>query len=171
MRHMLILIRCLGSSLSDFSRLTNAHCVQPSQESCTIKGARDVLFNDLDENEAERLTKLLRPTSMHAFDSPAPPAAWADPDFAGKIAFIRCMKDQALPPFLQDMFLCHMEEHVIHRVCTEVGTRSSHPPSMPRRPVAGAGLLVPTSVVDSLSTTKKKATLCAQRFLALGLFT
>ncbi len=42
---------------------------------------------------------------MHAFDSPAPPAAWADPNFAGKIAFIRCMQDQALPPFLQDMFM------------------------------------------------------------------
>ena len=105
MRHMLILIRYLTSSLSDFSRLTNSHCLQPSQELCTIKGARDVLFNDLDEIETERLTKLLRPTSMHAFDSPAPPAAWADPDFAGKIAFIRCMQDQALPPFLQDMFM------------------------------------------------------------------
>lgn len=42
---------------------------------------------------------------MHALDSPAPPGAWADPDFAGKIAFIRCMQDQALPPFLQDMFI------------------------------------------------------------------
>lgn len=42
---------------------------------------------------------------MRAFDSPAPPMGWADPDFAGKIAFIRCMKDQALPPFLQDMFM------------------------------------------------------------------
>ena len=42
---------------------------------------------------------------MRAFDSPAPAMAWADPDFVGKIAYIRCMKDQALPPFLQDMFL------------------------------------------------------------------
>ena len=42
---------------------------------------------------------------MRAFDSPAPPMGWADPDFTGKIAFIRCMKDQALPPFLQDMFV------------------------------------------------------------------
>ena len=42
---------------------------------------------------------------MRAFDSPAPPMGWADPEFKGKIAFIRCMKDQALPPFLQDMFM------------------------------------------------------------------
>ena len=31
--------------------------------------------------------------------------AWADPDFSGKIAFIRCTKDQALPAFLQDKFM------------------------------------------------------------------
>lgn len=70
-----------------------------------IKGARDFLYNDLDDSEADHLIKLLRPTSMHAFDSPAPPAAWAEPEFAGKLAFIRCMKDQALPPFLQDIFM------------------------------------------------------------------
>ena len=42
---------------------------------------------------------------MHALDSKAPPAAWAQPEFAGRIAFLRCMQDQALPPFLQDMFM------------------------------------------------------------------
>ena len=42
---------------------------------------------------------------MLALDSPAPPAAWAEPEFAGKLVFIRCMQDQALPPFLQDMFV------------------------------------------------------------------
>ena len=42
---------------------------------------------------------------MHAFDSPAPPAAWMEPEFTGKLVFIRCMQDQALPPFLQDMFI------------------------------------------------------------------
>ena len=72
---------------------------------CTIKDPRNVLFNDLDNNEADRLTKLLRPTSMHAFDSKAPPAAWAEPQFTGKLAFVRCLQDQALPPFLQDKFV------------------------------------------------------------------
>ena len=32
------------------------------------------------------------------------PPAWAESDFAGKIAFLRCTQDQALPLFLQDMF-------------------------------------------------------------------
>ena len=29
---------------------------------------------------------------------------WAEPDFAGKLAFLRCTQDQALPLFLQDTF-------------------------------------------------------------------
>lgn len=40
-----------------------------------------------------------------AFESPSPPQAWAEPDFAGRLAFLRCTLDQALPPFLQDMFV------------------------------------------------------------------
>ena len=42
---------------------------------------------------------------MFAFDSPAPPMAWAEPEFADKLEFVRCMQDQALPPFQQDMFM------------------------------------------------------------------
>lgn len=42
---------------------------------------------------------------MRVFDSSAPAPAWADDDYAGKIAFIRCTADQALPLFLQDMFV------------------------------------------------------------------
>lgn len=70
-----------------------------------IKGAREVLYNDLDHSEADHLTELLRPTSMHAFDSHAPPAAWAEPEFAAKLGFIRCMQDHALPPFLRKIFV------------------------------------------------------------------
>jgi len=51
------------------------------------------------------LVKSLLPHSMRVFDSSAPPPAWADEDFAGKIAFIRCTADQALPLFLQNMFM------------------------------------------------------------------
>ena len=42
---------------------------------------------------------------MHAFDSPALPTAWSEPEFAGKLAYVRCMEDHALPPFIQDMFI------------------------------------------------------------------
>lgn len=35
----------------------------------------------------------------------APAPAWADPAFAGRIAFLKCSEDAALPPFLQDLFI------------------------------------------------------------------
>ena len=42
---------------------------------------------------------------MLAFVSPTPAPAWAEPAFEGKLAFLRCMQDQALPTFLQDTFV------------------------------------------------------------------
>ena len=63
------------------------------------------MFNDVEQSEADRLAGLLRPHSLRAFDSSAPPAAWKEPEFAGKLVYIRCLRDQALPPVLQDMFM------------------------------------------------------------------
>lgn len=51
------------------------------------------------------MAKELLPHSMRVFDSSAPPPAWADEEFANKLAFIRCTADRALPSFLQDMFV------------------------------------------------------------------
>lgn len=48
---------------------------------------------------------MLRPTSLSAFDTPAPAAAWTEPEYAGKLVFVRCTLDQALPPNLQNMFM------------------------------------------------------------------
>lgn len=42
---------------------------------------------------------------MYAFESPAPSAVWTEPEFVGKLAFLRCKQDQAIPLFLQDMFV------------------------------------------------------------------
>ncbi|KAL8729374.1 MAG: hypothetical protein Q9166_004767 [cf. Caloplaca sp. 2 TL-2023] len=78
---------------------------QPSEGQCSIQGPRNVLYNDLDDTESDNLIGLLRPTSMRALDTSAPPAAWAEPEYAGSLAFVRCMQDQALPPPLQDMFV------------------------------------------------------------------
>ena len=63
------------------------------------------MFNDVEQSEADRLTGLLRPHSLRAFDSSAPPAAWKEPEFADRLVYIRCMRDQALPPFWQDMLM------------------------------------------------------------------
>ena len=63
------------------------------------------MFNDLSDAEAEQMAGMLRPQSLKALDSPAPPPAWAEPEFAGRLGFIRCMQDQALPLSVQDQFM------------------------------------------------------------------
>ena len=70
-----------------------------------LQGARDAFFNDLDDEQAAPLVKSLLPHSMRVFDSSAPTPAWAEEDYAGKIAFIRCSADQAVPPLAQDKFI------------------------------------------------------------------
>ena len=72
-----------------------------------LQGARDAFYNDLDDEQAAQLVKSLLPHSMGVFDSSAPPPAWAEEDYAGKIEFMRCLADQARPPFLQDMFIAN----------------------------------------------------------------
>ena len=42
---------------------------------------------------------------MKAFSSPAPPQAWAEAAFEGRLAFLRCTEDRALPIAKQDMFI------------------------------------------------------------------
>jgi hypothetical protein len=42
---------------------------------------------------------------MRVFDSSAPLPVWAFEGYAGKIAFIRCTADQALPLFLQNIII------------------------------------------------------------------
>ena len=42
---------------------------------------------------------------MGALGTHAPPPAWAEPEYAGILTYLRCLKDQALPPPLQDWFM------------------------------------------------------------------
>ncbi|KAL8705653.1 MAG: hypothetical protein Q9201_001251 [Fulgogasparrea decipioides] len=79
--------------------------IQPSPGQSTIQDPRNVLYNDLDDTESDNLIRLLRPTSMYAFDTSAPPPAWAEPEYAGSLLFIRCTQDKAIPLPLQGTFV------------------------------------------------------------------
>ncbi|KAL9614955.1 MAG: hypothetical protein Q9167_000597 [Letrouitia subvulpina] len=72
---------------------------------CTIAGARDTLFNDIEPAKAAKLESSLLHHAILAFESPAPAPAWAEPEFSSKIVFVKCTQDMALPVFVQDMFI------------------------------------------------------------------
>ncbi len=70
-----------------------------------VEDARNVFYNDLDEEHAQHLISLFRPFAMRAIDSIAPPPAWTEPEFTGILTYLRCLKDQALSPSLQEWFM------------------------------------------------------------------
>ncbi|KFY15305.1 hypothetical protein V492_02086, partial [Pseudogymnoascus sp. VKM F-4246] len=78
---------------------------QPSPGLCLVSPPIPVLYADVPAPLASTLEFSLLPHSLAAFDSTAPAPAWAEPAFAGRIAFLKCSADVALPPFLQDLFI------------------------------------------------------------------
>ncbi|KAL8900436.1 MAG: hypothetical protein Q9192_001068 [Flavoplaca navasiana] len=77
----------------------------PSEGMTIISPAIETLFHDVDHETAARLAATLLPHAALAFESPAPPQAWAETAYDGKRAFLRCMEDHALPTAVQDMFI------------------------------------------------------------------
>lgn len=59
----------------------------------------------MDSETADSLASSLLPHATLAYESPAPAQAWQETAFDGKLAFIKCTQDQALPIFVQDMFV------------------------------------------------------------------
>ncbi|OBT77021.1 hypothetical protein VF21_02883 [Pseudogymnoascus sp. 05NY08] len=97
-----------GVSLVEFLGGKHAPYVQQNQPSpglCEVSPAGPVLYADVPPSLAATLEASLLPHSLAAFDSAAPAPAWAEPAFAGKVAFLKCLADAALPTFVQDLFI------------------------------------------------------------------
>ncbi|KAL9626470.1 MAG: hypothetical protein Q9204_007275 [Flavoplaca sp. TL-2023a] len=77
----------------------------PSEGMCIASPAIETFFHDVDEHTASRLATALVPQAMLALESPAPPQAWAETAYEGRRAYLKCLLDRALPPFIQDKFV------------------------------------------------------------------
>jgi hypothetical protein len=64
-----------------------------------------LFYHDLSPEVAARAVDNLVPHAYSAFNTPSPPPAWAEEDFKGHFAYIRCMQDAILPPFVQDAMM------------------------------------------------------------------
>lgn len=85
-------------------------------------------YHDVPSPLAEEIIATLQPHAMHVFATPVLAPAITEPDFQGKIAYIKCTLDRALPPPAQEMM---MQSMGIEWIVREL--ESSHSPfaSMP----------------------------------------
>lgn len=60
---------------------------------------------DLDPAVTKETTARLVPHALLAFKSPAPVPAWTDPGFEGRLAYLVCTEDQAIPKFGQEAMM------------------------------------------------------------------
>lgn len=63
------------------------------------------LYGDVDPALAPELEAAMIPHALAAFETPAPPPAWAESAFDTRRAYIRTIDDQCNPLFLQDMWI------------------------------------------------------------------
>jgi pimeloyl-ACP methyl ester carboxylesterase len=100
--------------------------------------AREALFADLSDEEAAWAEAQLVPQSIRSFTEPLTTAAWK----TIPSAFVRCEKDQILPPVLDER--AHERAGAVYRL------PSSHSPflSMPKELAAVIGRIVGTAPGD-----------------------
>ena len=64
-----------------------------------------VLSADIDPSLAKENASKLVPHALLAFKSPAPAPAWTGPGFEGRLAYLVCTEDQAIPKFGQEAMM------------------------------------------------------------------
>lgn len=70
-----------------------------------IDPVMETLYNDVDVSRKQQLEQAMIPHAVAAFETPAPRPAWAESTFDGRRAYIRTLRDQCIPPFVQDLWI------------------------------------------------------------------
>jgi len=100
---------------------------QPIPGLCETANPVDIFYHDVDSHTSSVLAQSLQPQALGAFETPAPPMAWQEPEFEGKLAYLRCTQDRAVPAFVQDMM---MEKSQVMWLVKDIET--SHSPFLSR---------------------------------------
>lgn len=64
-----------------------------------------ILFADIKPTIAKENASQLVPHALLAFKSPAPAPTWSDLGFQGRLAYLVCTDDLAIPPFGQEAMM------------------------------------------------------------------
>ncbi|KAH6607661.1 alpha beta hydrolase family domain-containing [Trichoderma cornu-damae] len=89
---------------------------------------KDIFYNDLSDEASERAVAALKPHSVVSAMSYPSAIGWKDEAYDGRRGYIRCLKDNAISPSLQDQFMARSGVDWVVR-----SIESSHSPflSMP----------------------------------------
>ena len=64
-----------------------------------------LLSADIDPINAQENASRMVPHALLAFKSPVPAPAWTDPGFEGRLAYLVCTEDLAIPQFAQEAMM------------------------------------------------------------------
>lgn len=64
-----------------------------------------VFLADISPELAQAHVSQLHPHALLPFKSPAPPPAWSEPGFEGRLAYLICAQDRAIPRFAQEAMM------------------------------------------------------------------
>ncbi len=79
--------------------------LQPSTGLTTPSDPVAILSADIDPAIANENASKMVPHALLAFKSPAPAPAWTEPGFEGRLAYLVCTDDQAIPKFGQEAMM------------------------------------------------------------------
>ena len=97
---MIYLLCCLPAYVTKFHAL-----LQPSADLTMPDDPLANLSADIDPVIAKENASQLVPHALLAFKSPAPAPAWTDPGFEGRLAYLVCTDDVAIPRFGQEAMM------------------------------------------------------------------
>ncbi|KAF4551475.1 Hypothetical protein D9617_13g099750 [Elsinoe fawcettii] len=75
---------------------------------------------DVEPEVAKELIDQVMPQSLKSFESPAGRPVWVEPEMEGRLGYIKCLRDKALPPAAQEG-LIQMTERKWHVVEIDTG--------------------------------------------------
>lgn len=64
-----------------------------------------IFATDVDPEIAKKDVEQLVPFALQAFTAPAPAPAWSEPGWEGRLAYLVCTEDQAIPRFGQEAMM------------------------------------------------------------------
>lgn len=98
-------LRILSCKYRWYLILNNRSDSQPSPGLTIPKNPIDVLSADIDPAVARGNASQLVPHALLAFKSPSPPPAWVEPGFEGRLAYLVCTEDEAIPKIGQEAMM------------------------------------------------------------------